>query len=311
MHPYRFTVPEQKRIRVIVHTDCKNEADDQYALAHWLMTPMADIRGIVAAHFDGRWKMYGQHNTAQQSYDEVLKVLDLMGLAGKYPVALGAEVPMADEQTPVLSDGARLIIEEAMKEDVRPLYIACQGCLTDLASAILLEPRICERMTCIWIGGGPWPEGSWEFNLGEDRNAANVVFCSSISLWQVPMNVYKRFSVSLAELEYKVYPCGEIGKYLFTQLAELNMQLAHIPHWPHGELWGLGDQGCIAVLMQEREQTCDFTMQPAPRFAEDYTYIHGTSNREIRVYHHVDSRLTLEDFFCKLALNFRTKQNPI
>lgn len=80
---------------------------------------------------------------------------------------------------------------------------------------------------------------------------------------------------------------------------------------PHGELWGLGDQGYIAVLMQEQEQTCDFTMQSAPRFAEDCTYIHGTSNREIRVYHHVDSRLTLEDFFCKLALNFRTKQNPI
>lgn len=80
--------------------------------------------------------------------------------------------------------------------------------------------------------------------------------------------------------------------------------LAHIPYWPHGELWGLGDQGCIAVLMQEREQTCDFTMQPAPRFAEDCTYIHETSNREIRVYHNVDSRLTLEDFFCKLALQY-------
>ena len=34
MKHYHFIVPEQKRIRVIVHTDCKNEADDQYALAH-------------------------------------------------------------------------------------------------------------------------------------------------------------------------------------------------------------------------------------------------------------------------------------
>lgn len=305
MKPYHFVVPEQKRVRVIVHTDCKNEADDQFALVHWLMTPMADVRGIVAAHFDGRWKMYGQHNTAKQSYDEVLKILNLIGLEGKYPVALGAEVPMTDEQTPVPSEGARLIIEEAMKEDPRPLYIACQGCLTDLASAILMEPAICSRMTCIWIGGGPWPEGSWEFNLGEDRNAANVVFDSSMPLWQVPMNVYKRFSVSLAELEYKVYPCSEIGKYLFTQLVNLNTQLAHIPHWPHGEIWGLGDQGCIAVLMQEREQTCDYEMKSAPRFAEDCTYIHGTGNRKIRVYHNVDNRLTLEDFFCKLALNFK------
>ena len=71
MKHYRFAVPEQKRIRVIVHTDCKNEADDQYALAHWLMTPMSDVRGIIAGHFDSRWKMYHAHNTARQSYDEV------------------------------------------------------------------------------------------------------------------------------------------------------------------------------------------------------------------------------------------------
>ena len=74
MKPYRFTVPAQKRIRVIVHTDCKNEADDQFALAHWLMTPMADVRGIVAAHFDSKARMFHtDHNTAQQSYDEVVK----------------------------------------------------------------------------------------------------------------------------------------------------------------------------------------------------------------------------------------------
>ena len=36
---YDFEVPEQKKIRMIVHTDCKNEADDQFALAHHLMTP--------------------------------------------------------------------------------------------------------------------------------------------------------------------------------------------------------------------------------------------------------------------------------
>ena len=29
MWNYAFQVPEQKKIRYIVHTDCKNEADDQ------------------------------------------------------------------------------------------------------------------------------------------------------------------------------------------------------------------------------------------------------------------------------------------
>ena len=33
MWKYAYQVPENKKIRVIVHTDCKNEADDQFALA--------------------------------------------------------------------------------------------------------------------------------------------------------------------------------------------------------------------------------------------------------------------------------------
>ncbi len=30
-----FTVPENKKMRVILHTDAKNEADDQYAILHF------------------------------------------------------------------------------------------------------------------------------------------------------------------------------------------------------------------------------------------------------------------------------------
>ena len=46
MWKYAYQVSENKKIRVIVHTDCKNEADDQFALAHHLMTPKFDVRGI-------------------------------------------------------------------------------------------------------------------------------------------------------------------------------------------------------------------------------------------------------------------------
>lgn len=36
-------VPEKKRVRMIVDTDCKNEADDPFALVHHLLMPMFDI----------------------------------------------------------------------------------------------------------------------------------------------------------------------------------------------------------------------------------------------------------------------------
>ena len=301
---YTFSVPDNKRVRMIVSTDCKNEADDQFALAHHLMTPMFIMKGIVPCHFNMFSRDYGDGHTAQASMDEVNKVLDLMDLQGVCPVCKGSEFPMKDEQTPAVSEGAKLILEEAMKDDSHPLFIACQGALTDVASALLMKPEIAERMTVIWIGGADYPKGGFEFNLMMDINAVNVVFSSKVPVWQVPMSLYKVMAVSLAELQLKVRPCGKIGKYLFEQLVDFNHVAAKYEmDWPQGEIWGLGDQGTIAVLMEELEKV-SYDMVPAPRIAEDMTYIHGQDNREIRVYKYLDARLTLEDFFAKLALNF-------
>ena len=114
MWNYAYTVPENKKVRVIVHTDCKNEADDQYAVAHHLMTPRFDVKGLVAGHFWKNPQQYGELGTAQASYDEIIKVMDLMGLKDQYPVKLGAPRALEDEHTPIDSEGARFIIEEAM-----------------------------------------------------------------------------------------------------------------------------------------------------------------------------------------------------
>ena len=135
-----FQVPEKKRIRMIVDTDCKNEADDQFALAHHLMTPMFEVKGIIAAHFEkGRPDLRGKSMMA--SYDEINLMLDLMELKGEVPVLKGCPEALPDEHTPVESEGARFIVEEAMKEDSKPLFIALQGAITDLASALLMEPK--------------------------------------------------------------------------------------------------------------------------------------------------------------------------
>lgn len=304
MWNYEYTVPENKKVRVIVHTDCKNEADDQYAVAHHLMTPRFDIKGLVAGHFWKNPQEYGELGTAKASYDEIIKVMELMGVKDRYPVRLGAPRGLENEHTPIDSEGVRLIIEEAMCEDDRPLYIACQGAVTDVASALLIKPEIAERMTVIWIGGGDYPKGGFEFNLMMDIHAVNVIFSSKVPVWQVPMSLYKVMAVSLAELQLKVRPCGEIGRYLFEQMTAFNQYAAkYNMAWPHGEIWGLGDQGTIAVLMEELEKV-SYDLVPAPRIAEDMTYIHEQDNREIRVYHYLDARLTLEDFFAKLTLNY-------
>ena len=303
---YNFQVPEEKRLLYIIHTDCKNEADDQYTVAHCLMTDKLEVEGIIACHFELNGGRYPEGESVKASEEEIHKILDYMHLQGQYPVLLGSGIPMPDEKTPVDSEGARFIIRQAMKDDPRPLYIGMQGAITDLASAILMEPEICKKVIAIWIGGGGYPDGESEFNLSQDIHAANVVFKSDMELWQVPKPVYKQFAVSLAELQLKVRPYGKIGRYLFEQMVEFNMERKDIPHWPHGEIWALGDEGTIAALMCEPTRTDMYDMINPPTFAPDMVYIYGNnpSNRKIRVYRTMDARLDLEDLFAKLQINF-------
>ena len=283
--------PAAAKQRVIVNTDAKNEADDQYAIVHAVLTPSFDLHGIIPAH-------YGTRKTAtsmQESHDETVKLLRLMGLEGDVHVADGASGAIADESTPVDSPGAQLIIAEAMQDDPRPLYIAFYGPLTDMASALLLEPRIAERnVRVIWIGGGPWPSGGGEYNLSNDIHAANVVMKSRVELWQVPRSTYRTMSVGYAELIEKVYPQGAIGKYLVEQLLEHNAATR-----PEMEYRSLGDSPCIGIIL---DPECGrWSWRPAPTFDAQMHYVHSGRYRPIRVYEDVNTRFIHEDFFAKLA----------
>lgn len=294
---YKFKVPAEKEIRVITDTDVKNEADDPFAVVQTLLSPKFDNVGLIAAHFGtGRGS-----DTMEQSYRELQKILSLMHMPEETLLYRGAECPLPGTGEPVDSEGARLIIREAMKEDKRPLFVTFLGPLTDIASAYLMEPAIADRLTVIWIGGGQYPVGGPEFNLGNDIHAANVVFSSPIPVWQVPKNVYEMMPVSFAELEYRVQPKGKIGAYLFEQLMEYQMEEgSRKSPFRTGETWVLGDSPAPGLLLYEHRFCFDWIC--APYISADMTYAHTKRNRPIRVYNSVDPRLILEDFYCKLAL---------
>ncbi len=294
---YQFHVPESKIVRVITDTDAKNEADDQFCVVQTMLSPKLDNRGFIGAHFGTRVP-----DAMERSYHELETIFDKMQFPKEGMIFHGAPHALPDKNTPVDSEGARLIIEEAMKDDPRPLFVTFLGPLTDMASALLMEPRIASRLTVIWIGGAPYPQGGSEFNMGNDVTAANVVFRSKVPVWQVPKNVYEMMAVSLAELEYRVRPCGAIGAYLCDQLNDH----AHEPEpaasdFRTGETWVLGDSPAVGLILYEHR--FDYEWIPAPHVQPDGCYVQDNPiNRPIRVYKHVDSRLIFEDLYAKLAL---------
>ena len=68
--------------RVLINTDAKNEADDQFAIVHALLSPSLDIRGLIAAHFGQR----RGPNSMNESRAEIDLLVKLLGLQGQVQV---------------------------------------------------------------------------------------------------------------------------------------------------------------------------------------------------------------------------------
>lgn len=305
-----FDVVARKQVRVIISSDAKNEADDDFAVAHALLTPTFQVKGVIAAHYARTAALMKSDPGAsmEKSYQELKHLLTLMQKTD-VPVYRGAaDALKKGEKSPTLSEGSRALIDEAMKQESSPLFVLVMGSLTDVAAALLAEPAIAQKMTVVWIGGMPYPKGGWEYNMFNDPEGANVVFKSQVPLWQVPHNVYMSVRVSLSELALKVKPQGQVGEYLWQQLIEFNQRISEVVKdvpWPKSEVWVLGDNPSVSLLLDDHEY--NYTLRAAPLLNDDLTYAPQPNARQIRVYNAVDARFTLEDFYAKLALAYGVK----
>ena len=286
-------IPDEKKIRVIVDTDAACEADDPFAIVHALLSPKLMVKGILAEHFN-------EKGSVRKSYDEIMRILNAMDL--QIPVFMGEENPIDASGWPdAVSGAADFIISEAMKDDPKPLYILCQGAITNLAAAMRRKPAIKDRIRVIWIGThglSDKPASFREFNAGNDVTAANYVLESGADIWLVPSDVYTTVTVGLAELKLKVLPCGRIGQHLYENMIDYN--LSPRAGWTQGESWSLGDSPAIAIALNPG---CGkYIYASAPHVSEDTSSVSRPGNPVIRIYKSVDSRYILEDFFAKLQL---------
>jgi len=287
---------------------------------HQLLCASSDVRGIVGAHVGARSQAWGQtrneagaRNNAEISVSRALEIIDIVGKTGQIEVRPGAPGPMSDPATPVESEGARLIIEEAHKASPeRPLYLLFGGPLTDIASAWLMDPSISRNVILLWIGGQeydfghPFPpehlQGAnlVEYNLRLDVNAARVVFNDSdLTLWQIPRDVYRQCMYSMAELDDKIAPLGEIGDYLCSKLGGFARM---------ADTYVLGDSplcliSTLTTTFEPGAAGSFYKVTKAPHITEAGLYDFSAPNRDIIVYRSVDTRLLFGDMESRFRLH--------
>lgn len=289
-----FDIPDYKKIRVIVDTDAACEADDPFAIVHALLSPKLMVKGVVAEHFNVAHSM-------EDSYNEILNIKQAMAV--DFPAFMGQTGPLSEDT--YVSEGVDFIIKEALTDSPWPLFILCQGAITNVAMAVKSCPDIIGKATVIWIGThgeAPCPAPFREFNAGNDIEAANLVLKSNIDLWLVPSQVYTTITIGIAEIKRRISPLGDIGKHLYENLISYNNSEG--AGWTAGESWSLGDSPAIAIAINPG---CGhYKTIKAPIVADDTSSVEDPIGRLIRQYTDVDSRYILEDLIAKLELFVQT-----
>lgn len=283
---------EEQRIRmlqcpsslvdVVIDTDTFNEVDDQFALAYLLKNQdRLRLQAICAAPFLNE-KADTPKTGMEKSYQEIMKLLELAEVPEyKEKVYRGAEHFLEDERTPVCSEAAEELVKRALahSED-NPLYVIGIAAATNIASAILLEPKIRERMVVIWLGGSAFHcEEMEEFNLSEDVLAARILFDSGVPLVHLPCwGVVENFAISRPELETYFLGKNPLADYL----ADYTIQ--EVEKWAAGTAWAkvIWDVTAVAWLLNDGQRFMKERIVPCPEIAGASGYLLPDEARSCR-----------------------------
>ncbi|MYD09816.1 MAG: nucleoside hydrolase [Chloroflexi bacterium] len=206
-----------RKLRMVLDTDAYNEIDDQFALTYALLSPeQMTVEAIYAAPFHND-RSAGPGDGMEKSYDEILRLLDFLGVAAEGLAYRGASEYVGAARQPQENPAVRDLIQRALASpDDDPLYVVAIGAITNVASALLLEPEIVKKIVVIWLGGHNlnMPHAR-EFNLKQDVPAAQIVLDSGAPLVLVPCyGVASHLLTSLPELQACIGGAGRVGDYL-------------------------------------------------------------------------------------------------
>ncbi|NCB91787.1 MAG: nucleoside hydrolase [Clostridia bacterium] len=286
-------------IDVILDTDTYNEIDDQFALSYLIKSDdKLNLQAIYAAPFFND-KSTGPKDGMEKSYEEIMRLLTFLGKEEmKAQVYKGSGQYLPDEHTPVESEAARDLVERIHeRKSQEPLYVVAIGAITNIASAILMDPSIIEKMVIVWLGGHAWEwHDNKEFNLDQDIAAARIIFGCGVPLVQLPcMGVVSAFTSTRYELKHWLAGKNPLCDYLLTTTVNDGEKFKEAKCWSRA-IW---DVTAVAWLLDEKFMWERYDHSPIPEY--DGYYSHDKRRHMIKYVYGINRDVLFEDLFDKLT----------
>ena len=216
----------------------------------------------------------------------------------------GSERYLPADGTPVDSPAARDLARKALNTpDDEVLYVVGIGAITNVASAILMEPKIIEKIVVVWLGGHAldWRDTK-EFNLIQDVPAARTVLDCGVPLVLVPCHrVTSHLITTLPEINHYVRGKGPIGDFLAQRYEECSED-----HYAYSRV--IWDISVIAWLIEADFMPSDLVHSPV--LTDQVTWSRDTSRHWIRIAYYADRNRVFKDLFSKLERHAAGGEHP-
>lgn len=285
-------------VDVVLDTDAYNEIDDQFAIAYLLRSAeKMNTKAIYAAPFYNS-KSTGPEDGMEKSYQEILNVLQLLGK--QVDVFQGARNYLPDEKNFVDSPAARDLVSRAEQySSENPLYVVAIGAITNIASALIMDPNIAEKIVVVWLGGHclHYPDTK-EFNMWQDVAAARVVMGSKVPFVQLPcMGVVSEFRISGPELRQWMCGKGQIADYL------ANNTISEVSLYVDSGIWTrvIWDVTAVAWLLNDDDRFMSSQVIKTKLPTYEGVYSEQSEAKMMRYVYQIDRDALMRDLIEKLT----------
>jgi len=275
--------------------------DDQWALAHLLLSTELDLRAVITTHASSI--RLSSATSAKKAAEVVQHVLPAR--ASSLPVVAGSPEPLQDAKTPRENAGVDLLLRLSRDfSKSRRLTVFAIGASTDIASAILKDSSIADRITVVAMGFIDWPRGGDFFNVKNDPLAWQVILNSDVPLVIGSGEAAKRgLKLTRGDAAAMMRSRGPTGEYLYSQFDDwLTREPKVVAKAVAPQTWVIWDEIVVAYalgLARGREV-------PRPQLQPDLSFSHPETMKRITWLDEIDTEQLWRDFTRKIDSRART-----
>ncbi|MBL31074.1 MAG: hypothetical protein CMC81_07555 [Flavobacteriaceae bacterium] len=283
-------ISKAQKVKVIIDADTANEVDDLFAILGALTEPKFDVVGLTTSQFNT--SPYATNNTPLESKIINDSIISLIGYES-IPSLMGQIDPISNLDSITSSDASNFIVKKAkLTSKNNPLNIIVLGSCTNIASAIITDPSILDKIKVYYLGFWHNPIiNSYnlnEFNTRNDPIAVNFLLNNpDLDLTVMSASTSKNLVFNKVDVFSKLAKLDNLGLYLIDRWISFNRWWTNDDK--ENNFWVMWDVALVEAIANQDIST-----------KETFDTPDGYTKRKINIYTKIDPETIKQRYWKKI-----------